>query len=126
MKSTNATEAHWDSEWPDEGTVAVPATYLVNWAEVAEVIGIVALRSALAVLVALGHGPVRYSELSRTLHMDNKQLSRVLRRLREAQIVAREVNGVRRPIQVRYHLTPSGQNLMAILAELESWRLPRG
>jgi DNA-binding HxlR family transcriptional regulator len=126
VKSTNAAEAHWDSEWQDEAAVTVPATHLANWSKVAEVIETVAPRSALPVLVALGHGPMRYSQLSRALHMDNKQLSRVLRRLREAHIVAREVNGARRPIQVQYHLTPSGQNLVAILAELESWRLPRG
>lgn len=126
MKSTEATEPPWDSEWQDDAAVPIPATYLANWSEVAKVIETIALRSTLPVLVALGHGPMRYSELSRSLHMDNKQLSRVLRRLQEAHIVARQVNGALRPIQVRYHLTPSGQNLVAILAELESWRLPRG
>ncbi|EWM13654.1 helix-turn-helix domain-containing protein [Kutzneria sp. 744] len=126
MKSTNTTESHWDSEWQDDATVPVLAAHLANWSEVAAVIATVAHRSALPVLVGLGHGPMRYSELSRALRIDNKQLSRVLRRLREAHIVARDVNGARGSVQVRYHLTPSGQNLVAILAELGSWHLTRG
>jgi len=119
VKSTDATGP---SEWPDNAACPVLATQLVNWSEVAAVIETLSLKWALPVLMGLGYGAMRHSELSHALRIDNKQLSRILRRLQEAHIVARSASASRGPVQVRYHLTPSGRNLVAILAELGDWR----
>jgi len=111
-----------DSEWDDDAAAPTTGTHLANWSEVAAVIETLSLKWVLPVLVELRNGALRHSEVARALHIDGKQVSRILRRLEEMHIVARDVHVSRRPVQVRYHLTPSGQDLVVILADLGSWR----
>lgn len=118
MKQNEAT----DPEWTDDAPAPAPDTRLVNWHEAAAVIEILSLKWVLPVLALLDNGALRHSQLTRALRIDTKQLSRILRRLQEKHVVLREVDVSQRPVQVRYHLTPSGRDLVAILADLGSWR----
>ena len=121
MKPNEAT----DSEWADDAPDPTPETHFVNWSEIAAVIEILSLKWVLPVLALLDNGALRHSQLTRALRIDAKQLSRILRRLQEKHVVLRDVDGSQRPVQVRYHLTPAGRDLVAILADLGSWR-PHG
>jgi DNA-binding HxlR family transcriptional regulator len=103
----------------------MPETHFVNWLEVAAVVEILSLKWVLPALALLNNGALRHSQLTRALRIDGKQLSRILRRLQEKHVVLRDVDGSQRPVQVRYHLTPAGRELVAILADLGSWH-PRG
>ncbi|MBL7761452.1 MAG: helix-turn-helix transcriptional regulator [Sediminibacterium sp.] len=65
-------------------------------------------------------GPLRFSQLLRTIEGANKQsLSVALRELEEVgllqKLVIRE-----KPLHIEYHITETGQQLIAVLRQLEN------
>jgi DNA-binding HxlR family transcriptional regulator len=101
--------------------VSMPCAGVTDWNAVRAGVGLVAGTWVLQVVEELAHGSKRHNELSRALRIDNKRLGRVLRRLQEAQIVARQTDLSQRQVCVRYQLTESGGDLLPLLAALGSW-----
>ncbi len=93
----------------------------MDWDAARVGVEIVSGKWVLSVVAELTDGPKRHNELSRAVRIDHKRLGRVLRRLQEAQIVARETDVSRQQVHVRYQLTRSGRDLLPLLAALSSW-----
>lgn len=73
------------------------------------------------VLVALGDGPQRYSDLSRRIAgVSQKMLTQTLRVLERDGLVRREVTPSV-PVRVDYSLTPLGESLRALMAGFKAW-----
>ncbi|WP_410638618.1 winged helix-turn-helix transcriptional regulator [Amycolatopsis sp. lyj-346] len=73
------------------------------------------------VLVALGDGPQRYSDLSRRIAgVSQKMLTQTLRVLERDGLVHREVTPAV-PVRVDYSLTPLGESLRALMAGFKAW-----
>lgn len=73
------------------------------------------------ILVALGHGPQRYSDLSRRIAgVSQKMLTQTLRVLERDGLVRREVTPCV-PVRVDYSLTPLGESLRALMAGFKDW-----
>ena len=73
------------------------------------------------VLVALGGGDLRYSELSRRIAgVSQKMLTQTLRNLERDGLVTREVTPTV-PVTVTYAITPLGESLRAVLGEIKVW-----
>jgi DNA-binding HxlR family transcriptional regulator len=73
------------------------------------------------VLCALADGPLRYTELARTIAgVSQKMLTQTLRTLERDGIVAREVT-LSVPVRVDYALTPLGESLMALTRQIKHW-----
>lgn len=74
-----------------------------------------------AILRALQHGIIRFSELREAIPaLTDKMLSERLREFEETGLVERVVIADR-PVRVEYHLTPKGESLNGIIAEIERW-----
>jgi len=74
-----------------------------------------------AIMMGLALGMVRFTELRE--HVDgisDRLLTARLRELEQAQLVARTVIPTT-PVQVRYALTPAGEELMRVLSPLVGW-----
>lgn len=76
--------------------------------------------SCQSVIAALGHsGPLRFSELQRRAHLDNKTLSIKIKELRSAMVVvARTIPSKGERIWLEYRLTPRGEAMFAVLEDL--------
>ncbi|MEU2001795.1 winged helix-turn-helix transcriptional regulator [Rhodococcus sp. NPDC019627] len=73
------------------------------------------------ILVALGQGSRRYSELARELAgVSQKMLTQTLRALERDGLVAREVTAAV-PVRVDYELTELGRSLLPILRAVKQW-----
>lgn len=73
------------------------------------------------ILVALATGPLRYSDLGRTIAgVSQKMLTQTLRTLERDGLVSRAVTPSV-PVRVDYQLTPLGESLMAVVNALKSW-----
>ncbi|WIX99892.1 helix-turn-helix domain-containing protein [Amycolatopsis mongoliensis] len=73
------------------------------------------------ILVALGDGPQRYSDLSRRIAgVSQKMLTQTLRVLERDGLVRREVTPSV-PVRVDYSLTPLGESLRALMAGFKDW-----
>jgi DNA-binding HxlR family transcriptional regulator len=73
------------------------------------------------VLVGLEQGPRRYSELSRTIAgVSQKMLTQTLRTLERDGLLTRTVTASV-PVTVTYELTPLGQSLQQLMAQLKEW-----
>lgn len=73
------------------------------------------------VIVALGDGPLRYSELSKRLAgVSQKMLTQTVRGLERDGLVTRTVTPSV-PVRVDYELTALGESLRGLLAELHVW-----
>ncbi|QHE69989.1 Transcriptional regulator, HxlR family [Rhodococcus sp. WAY2] len=73
------------------------------------------------ILVALGEGSRRYSELARELAgVSQKMLTQTLRALERDGLVAREVTAAV-PVRVDYELTELGRSLLPILRAVKQW-----
>ncbi|NBH10544.1 MULTISPECIES: helix-turn-helix domain-containing protein [Amycolatopsis] len=73
------------------------------------------------ILVALGDGPQRYSDLSRRIAgVSQKMLTQTLRVLERDGLVRREVTPSV-PVRVDYSLTPLGESLRALVAGFKDW-----
>ncbi len=74
-----------------------------------------------AILRALQHGVIRFSDLREAIPaLTDKMLSERLREFEETGLVRRTVIADR-PVRVEYHLTPKGESLSGIIAEIERW-----
>ena len=73
------------------------------------------------ILVALGQGSRRYSELARELAgVSQKMLTQTLRALERDGLVAREVTAAV-PVRVDYELTELGRSLLPVLRAVKQW-----
>ena len=76
---------------------------------------------SMLILCTLSSGPKRTGELRRRLEgVSPKMLTQTLRELERHGIVAREDFG-EVPPRVEYRLSPLGQSLAALVAEIEDW-----
>jgi DNA-binding HxlR family transcriptional regulator len=72
-------------------------------------------------LVALGDGPLRYSDLARIVAgVSQKMLTQTLRTLERDGLVTRTVTASV-PVRVDYELTPLGLGLRALLKGFKDW-----
>ncbi len=80
-------------------------------------------RWSVLILVALSHGPMRYTELSRRIDgVSQKMLTQTLRGLERDGMVARTVHPVIPP-RVDYELTDLGRTLRRPISALEAWAI---
>ncbi len=92
--------------------------------EASDAVHVLAGKWTLAVMTKLDEQPMRHTQLHKALDntMSDKMLTRVLRRLEEAGIIARQVR-TGGTLGVEYRLLPFGRALFEPLAELASiWR----
>lgn len=82
---------------------------------------LVSRRGVLRTLAMLADAPLRHNELARTTGMDNKSLARVLRQAQQDALVSRHVDTEKIPVQVLYHLTRRGEEMLAALEPLARW-----
>ncbi|MBU1306384.1 MAG: helix-turn-helix transcriptional regulator, partial [Alphaproteobacteria bacterium] len=86
-----------------------------------EVIGRISGKWSLYVILALMHGPMRFSQLRRALNgISQKMLTQTLRELEEDGIVHRTVTPIIPP-RVDYELTAMGRELQDPLAAIQAW-----
>lgn len=86
-----------------------------------QVLGRISGRWSLYVIMALMHGPKRFSELRRHVEgISQKMLTQTLRELEEDGIVRRTVTPIIPP-RVDYELTDMGRELQAPLAAISDW-----
>lgn len=86
-----------------------------------QVLGRISGRWSLYVIMALMHGPKRFSELRRHVQgISQKMLTQTLRELEEDGIVRRTVTPIIPP-RVDYELTDMGRELQAPLAAISDW-----
>ena len=80
-------------------------------------------RWSVLILVALSHGPMRYTEMSRRIDgVRQKMLTQTLRGLARDGMVARTVHPVIPP-RVDYELTDLGRTLRRPISALEAWAI---
>jgi DNA-binding HxlR family transcriptional regulator len=73
------------------------------------------------VLVALDDGPLRYSELARTIAgVSQKMLTQTVRSLERDGLVTRTVSPTV-PVTVEYELTTLGRSLLSVFGRLKVW-----
>ena len=73
------------------------------------------------ILVALGDGPMRYSDLSRRIAgVSQKMLTQTLRVLERDGLLHRAVTPAV-PVRVDYSLTPLGESLRALMSAFKDW-----
>ncbi|MBX6384545.1 MAG: helix-turn-helix transcriptional regulator [Microbispora sp.] len=73
------------------------------------------------VLTALAGGPLRYSELARTIAgVSQKMLTQTLRTMERDGLVSRTVTPSV-PVRVDYRLTPLGEDLIPLLEAIKRW-----
>ncbi|HEX5088295.1 MAG TPA: helix-turn-helix domain-containing protein [Nocardioides sp.] len=73
------------------------------------------------VLAALEDGPLRYSQLARTIAgVSQKMLTQTLRSLERDGLLTRTVTATV-PVTVTYELTELGRSLQAVLTGLKGW-----
>ena len=82
---------------------------------------LIADKWAVLIVYALSRGIMRHNQLHREIEgISQKMLTKTLRRLERDGVIGREVYPVVPP-RVEYSLTPLGETLMRILAELCAW-----
>ncbi len=82
---------------------------------------LVGKRWSSGILLAIAQGAVRFSEILATVTgLSDRLLSQRLKELEHSGLVERDVIATT-PVQVRYHLTESGADLMRSLQPLVSW-----
>ena len=106
-------------------TLAIPPRNFEECTGVAvpmiDVIGRISGRWSLYLIIALMHGPKRFSELRRVVEgISQKMLTQTLRELEEDGIVHRTVTPIIPP-RVDYELTAMGRELEGPLAAISAW-----
>ena len=82
---------------------------------------LIADKWAVLIVYALSRGIMRHNQLHREIEgISQKMLTKTLRRLERDRVIGREVYPVVPP-RVEYSLTPLGETLISILAELCAW-----
>ena|ERR1043165_4250844 len=72
-------------------------------------------------LAALRDGPLRYSDLSRAIpSVSQKMLTQSLRTMERDGVLTRTVTAAV-PVRVDYELTPLGESLVALMAQVKDW-----
>ena len=73
------------------------------------------------VLCALAEGPKRYTEIARQIAgVSQKMLTQTLRTLERDGMLTRHVTPSV-PVRVDYSLTPLGESLMVVVAQIKAW-----
>jgi DNA-binding HxlR family transcriptional regulator len=73
------------------------------------------------VLCALANGPKRYTEIARQIAgVSQKMLTQTLRTLERDGMLTRHVTPSV-PVRVDYALTPLGESLMVVVAQIKAW-----
>ena len=84
--------------------------------------GIIGGKWKTVILYHLMEGPLRYSELRRSMHtVTERTLSLQLKNLEEDGIVARKVYTIKPPLKVEYSLTNLGKTLIPLLKAIAEW-----
>ncbi|KAB7851269.1 winged helix-turn-helix transcriptional regulator [Streptomyces mobaraensis] len=88
---------------------------------ITEVLDHVAGKWSIGILVAAAHGPIRFTELERTVKgISRRMLTLNLRKLERDGLLTRTVHPTVPP-KVEYALTPMARELHATLGELVGW-----
>ena len=88
-----------------------------------EVLGRISGKWSLYVIMALLHGPMRFSELRRQVHgVSQKMLTQTLRELEEDGLLRRTVTPIIPP-RVDYELAVMGRELQDPLAAIHAWTI---
>lgn len=104
--------SHWHIDVTAQVTDACP---------VAAVLDRVAGKWSIGILIAAGHGPVRFTELERSMTgISRRMLTLNLRRLERDGLLVRTVHPTV-PARVEYTLTHSGRELRESLLALSGW-----
>ena len=75
-----------------------------------------------AILWALGQAPCRFSDFREAIpDISDRLLSERLKELEDAGLIVRVVNTSTRPVQVLYRLTPKGEELQPLMAQIGVW-----
>lgn len=97
---------------------AVRSDFCPYFQEAAELVG---RRWCGAIVRGLLDGPLRFSELERSVEsVSARALAQRLRELEQAGVVARRVDPGP-PVRVSYELTEKGRGLEPVVARLEEW-----
>ncbi len=84
--------------------------------------GIIGGKWKTVILYHLMQGPLRYSELRRSMNtVTERTLSLQLKNLEEDGIVARKVFTIKPPLKVEYSLTDLGKTLIPLLKAIAEW-----
>ena len=101
--------------------IHVPEGVMDEACPVAEVLDHVSGKWSIGILIAAAHGPVRFTELERTVNgVSRRMLTLNLRRLERDGLLIRTVYPTVPP-KVEYSLTPIAQELYASLTGLVGW-----
>ncbi len=88
---------------------------------VADVLGRIGTKWTIYIIMALSHGPKRFSEIKRHVEgISQKMLTQTLRDLEEDGLVTRKVTPIIPP-RVDYELTQMGMELREPLASISQW-----
>lgn len=99
----------------------VPEAVMDEACPVTEVIDHVSGKWSIGILIAAAHGPVRFTELERTINgISRRMLTLNLRKLERDGLLVRTVYPTVPP-KVEYSLTPIARELHASLAGLVGW-----
>ena len=73
------------------------------------------------IIIALGHGPLRFSELKRKIDgVSQKMLTQTLRKMERDGLVRRRVTAAV-PVRVDYELTDLGHDLLPLQRAIKAW-----
>ena len=75
---------------------------------------------ALLIMYYLADGPVRFNQLRRDVDVAQGTLSKQLKALENAGIIARKLYN-ETPLRVEYELTPIGEAFIPVLPSIEAW-----
>ncbi|MEV6394028.1 helix-turn-helix domain-containing protein [Streptomyces sp. NPDC051907] len=99
----------------------VPEAVMNEACPVSEVLDHVSGKWSIGILIAAAHGPVRFTELERTINgISRRMLTLNLRKLERDGLLVRTVYPTVPP-KVEYSLTPIARELHASLAGLVGW-----
>ena len=99
----------------------VPEAVMDEACPVTEVLDHVSGKWSIGILIAAAHGPVRFTELERTINgISRRMLTLNLRRLERDGLLVRTVHATVPP-KVEYSLTPIAHELYASLTGLVGW-----
>lgn len=99
-----------------------PPTGTLDWAAAQEAVGILSNKWVFPIIAALADGPLRYSDLHRSIGpaVSQKVLTETLRAMRYDRLVVRG-KGPASATSVPYELTEFARELLESLAALAQW-----